>query len=128
MADRWILIRTWLWRVAKLTLAVGVVGALVYWLRWSPMPVVEHRVERGVVVAEVMGTGTLEARVKTVISPKISGRIREIHVDQGDRVTAGQLLVRLDELPDFPNCTTTAVLRRLPEVRGDDENERTNPD
>lgn len=121
MTDRWTLIRTWLWRIAKLALAVGVVGALVYWLRWSPMPVMEHRVERGVVVAEVMGTGTLEARVKTVISPKISGRIREIHTDQGDRVTAGQLLVRLDdeeltqqvEIARANQAATEAAIERL---------------
>ena len=44
-----------------------------------------------------MGTGTLEARLKATISPKISGRVCEILVDQGDRVAAGQLLVRLDQ-------------------------------
>jgi HlyD family secretion protein len=45
----------------------------------------------------VMGTGTLEARVKSTISPKIAGRIHEILVDQGDRVSAGKLLFTLDD-------------------------------
>jgi multidrug efflux pump subunit AcrA (membrane-fusion protein) len=85
MADRWILIRTWLWRVVRLAIAISAISAVAYWLLWSPVPVVEHRVERGAIVAEVMGTGTLEARVKTAISPKISGRISEVYVDQGDR-------------------------------------------
>jgi multidrug resistance efflux pump len=44
-----------------------------------------------------MGTGTLEARIKATISPKISGRISAVLVDQGDRVEAGQELVRLDD-------------------------------
>jgi HlyD family secretion protein len=44
-----------------------------------------------------MGTGTLEARIGTTISPKISGRIAEVLVDQGSVVKAGELLVRLDD-------------------------------
>lgn len=44
-----------------------------------------------------MGTGTVEARTKVTVSTKITGRISEILVDQGDRVTAGQVLVRLDD-------------------------------
>ena len=61
------------------------------------MSVTRHQIERGEIVAEVMGTGTLEARVKTTVSPKISGRVAEVVVDQGDRVQSGQLLVRLDD-------------------------------
>lgn len=48
-------------------------------------------------MAEVLGTGTLEARVKATISPKISGRIAGVLVDQGDPVKAGQLLAKLDD-------------------------------
>lgn len=44
-----------------------------------------------------MGTGTLEARIRTTVSPKIQGRIAEVLVDQGSAVKAGQLLVRLDD-------------------------------
>ncbi len=96
MGDRWVLIRIWVWRLAKLIAALAIVGGLAYWLLWSPVTVIEHRVKRADLVAEVMGTGTLEARVMATISPKISGRISEVQVDQGDRVTTGQLLVRLD--------------------------------
>jgi len=46
---------------------------------------------------EVMGTGTLEARVRTTISPRIQERLAEVLVDQGDTVQAGQLLGRLDD-------------------------------
>jgi len=97
MIKRWNAVRRWLWRGFQTALLVFVVGGLIYWLKLSPMNVVEHRIERGRIVAEVMGTGTLEAHVKTTVSSKISGRIVEVLVDQGERVTAGQLLVRLDE-------------------------------
>ncbi len=84
----------WLAKVA----AVGaVIGGVVYFVRFRPVAVVEHVVTRGTIVTEVMGTGTLEARVKANVSAKISGRIESVLVDQGDQVTAGQLLVELDD-------------------------------
>jgi HlyD family secretion protein len=86
----------WLWQGLKLALVAAVVGYVIYLVRFSPVPVSGHRIERGEIVAEVMGTGTLEARVRVTISPKISGRIEEVLADQGDRVTKGSVLVRLD--------------------------------
>jgi RND family efflux transporter MFP subunit len=44
-----------------------------------------------------MGTGTLEARVKTTIGPRIQERLAQVLADQGDKVKAGQLLARLDD-------------------------------
>lgn len=86
-----------LWQGIKLVLVLAAIGFGIYWFRFSPLPVTPHRIERGQVVAEVMGTGTLEARVRATISPKIPGRIEEVLADQGDRVTKGDLLVRLDD-------------------------------
>jgi HlyD family secretion protein len=68
-----------------------------YRLMLAPLPVYSHEVTSGGIVVEVMGTGTLETRVKNTISTKITGRIAEVLVDQGDRVKAGQVLVRLDD-------------------------------
>ena len=91
-------IRRCLGRVIKVIVATAVVAGVVYWVKFAPLPVVEHRVERGEIVAEVMGTGTLEAHFKSTVSPRISGRIQDVLVDMGDRVTAGKLLVRLDDV------------------------------
>lgn len=87
----------WMWRLVKAVIVLAVVMAIVYWVKFSPVPVAEHVVERGTIVAEVMGTGTLEARVETTISAKISGRITQVLVDQGDRVEHGDVLVHLDD-------------------------------
>jgi len=76
---------------------VAVVSLAVYRLKFRPMPVTAHTVATGEVRGEVMGTGTLEARVKTTISPRIQERLAEVLVDQNDRVAAGQLLARLDD-------------------------------
>lgn len=90
-------VRRWLRTGLKLLVVAVLAGVLVYKLQFSPAPVVSHLIARGPVVAEVMGTGTLEARVKTTISPRIQERLAEMLVDQGDRVIAGQLLARLDD-------------------------------
>lgn len=87
-----------LWRFIKIAAVIAVIGGIIYWARFRPIAVTRHEVSDGPIVAEVMGTGTLEARIKATVSPKISGRISNVLVDQGDRVTAGQLLVILDDI------------------------------
>lgn len=84
--------KNWKWLVL---LAVAV--AVVLRMKLASTPVVAHAVQKTSVVAEVMGTGTLEARVKTTLSPRIQERLAEVLVDQGDSVSAGQLLARLDD-------------------------------
>lgn len=86
-------IRPLLWSSALLTALIFAV----YWLEFRPVAVIAHQVAKGELRGEVMGTGTLEARVKTTISPRIQKRLAEVFVDQGDPVKSGQLLVRLDD-------------------------------
>ncbi len=82
---------------AKWAVVVAIAGFVVYKIYFAPVNVQAQKVTTGTVVAEIMGTGTLEARVRTSISPKISGRLVQLLVDQGDRVTKGQLLATLDD-------------------------------
>jgi len=84
-------------RIVVAAIVVAVIGGVVYWRAFSPVAVSAYRVDRRDVLAEVMGTGTLEAKIQTSISPKISGRISSLHCDQGDRVQAGDLLVELND-------------------------------
>lgn len=82
---------------AKWLVLLAVVLFVVARVKFARVPVLAHEVKAGPVVSEVMGTGTLEARVKTVISPRIQGILSEVLVDQNDSVQAGQLLARLDD-------------------------------
>jgi HlyD family secretion protein len=84
-------------RTLKYPLVLAIIAGVVWYIRSQPIPVASHTVSTGPVVRSVMGTGTLEARIRTTISPKIQGRIAEVLVDQGSVVKAGQLLVRLDD-------------------------------
>lgn len=79
-----------------LTLAL-VLAFVVYRVKFAAVPVHMFEMKSGVVTGEVVGTGTLEARIKTTISPRLQERLAEVLVDQGEQVNAGQLLVRLDD-------------------------------
>ncbi len=83
----------WLKRVA----VVAVIAVAALYLKLKPRPAEVYTVDRGELVFEVMGTGTLEARVKTAVSPRIQERLDAVLVDQGDPVHAGQLVARLDD-------------------------------
>jgi HlyD family secretion protein len=86
-----------LWLAAKFALAALIVGVVAYKLAFAPVPVEVHKISRGTVTAEIVGTGTLEARIKTAVSSKIQGRLVELKADQNDRVKKGQLLAVLDD-------------------------------
>lgn len=97
MKTAWATMKRWAWYVGRIVVVVTVIAAIVYWFKFAPVDVESHTVDRGLIVAEVMGTGTLEARIEATISPKIPGRIGSVHVDQGERVSQGDILVRLDD-------------------------------
>jgi len=84
-------------RWGKWLLVLVIAASAVYWLRFRTVSVAGYTAVQGEIVAEVMGTGTLEAKVQTIVSTKIAGRILEMRVDQGDHVRAGQALLRLDD-------------------------------
>ncbi len=123
MKLNWDSIRLWSWRLFKIALLLAIMAAGSYWY-FAAVPVIQHQVESGDLVAEVMGTGTLEARMKSTISPKIAGRVREILVDQGDQVLAGELLFTLDDAEltqqvEIARATTISLRASLDRLRAD---------
>jgi HlyD family secretion protein len=79
-------------------LAFFAIGSLIaYRLFFAPLPVEPLKADSELIIAEVMGTGTLEARVHTMISPKLTGRLAQVLVDQSDKVVKGQKLLTLDD-------------------------------
>lgn len=61
---------------------VLIADIVVYCVKFAAVPVEAFEVKPAIVVGEVMGTGTLEARVKTTISPRIQERLAEVLVDE----------------------------------------------
>lgn len=87
----------WIKRSIQLAVVASIAGFIVYTMKFAPVSAIGHEIQRATIVDEVLGTGTLEARVSATISSKISGRIRQLHVDQGDIVKVGDALLSLED-------------------------------
>jgi HlyD family secretion protein len=86
------LVRRGLWPAAMLS-----VPLLVAWFRlWSPVHVEAVRVDRGTVVQEAFGRGTIESQREAALGFDLLGRLSEVLVEEGARVTLGQELARLE--------------------------------
>ncbi len=92
----------WLWPVVVLLALAGGVGA------WFGLPgggpaVIEvasvQPMTRAPATASVLdATGYITARRLATVSAKITGRVREVLIEEGMRVEAGQILARLDDV------------------------------
>ncbi len=54
-------------------------------------------VEKGDITKSVVATGKIEPLIKVEVKSKASGIVKNIYVDYGDRVKAGQILAELDK-------------------------------
>jgi HlyD family secretion protein len=85
-------------RLFYFVLVLALLGGAIWWLtRPQPIAVVVHEVGRGRVEASIANTraGEVEACQRTKMSTIIGGRIEDLPVKEGDRVKAGQVLMRL---------------------------------
>lgn len=110
-----------IWLAARVALMLSAAGGGAWWFLLSAVAVTTHTVATGTVTAEVMGTGTLEARTSTVVGPKVGGLITRIAADEGDQVKAGDLLIQLEDsdikqqvaMVESEVAAVTAALDRL---------------
>lgn len=92
--------RKWILRLVVLAaLVVGGVWARLTVFAPEPVEVRVVRVERGRVEATVTNSraGTVKARRRAKLSPETSGRVVALGALEGERVTAGAVIVRLDD-------------------------------
>jgi HlyD family secretion protein len=85
-------------RWSLLAVVIAVLGAIIWhYTRPVPVEIVIRPVETGQVEKIVANTraGTVEACRRAKLSPSIGGQIAKLPVKEGDRVTAGQLLLEL---------------------------------
>lgn len=70
---------------------------LVGWMRvWRSVPARVAHVDRGTIVQEVFGRGTIESQREAAVGFDLVGRLSDVLVDEGARVTLGQELARLE--------------------------------
>jgi HlyD family secretion protein len=93
------------WRailIVVLLLAAGGSGFLIYRnaaARQQTASLQTAVLQRGTLTASIGATGTIQAKQQAVLSFAINGRVGNVNVHMGDRVTAGQVLIELD--PDY---------------------------
>ena len=95
------------WKLAIAAVLIVAVLAFALLKVLGPVPVVAVHPQRGPLVAEVFGTGTLEAKVVVSFSAKMIDKVVEVLVDQGDTVSDGQVLARL-EATDYEHSVQVA--------------------
>jgi RND family efflux transporter MFP subunit len=60
------------------------------------VPVEVAPIQQGAIELHRTFSGTLEANAQFVVAPKVSGRVKRIHVNLADTVTRGQVVAELD--------------------------------
>jgi HlyD family secretion protein len=80
---------------AILLVAVGLIAATRGGTKVDPSKLA--KVEKGDLAKSVVATGKVEPITKVEIKSKASGIVKRLHVDAGDRVKSGQVLVELDK-------------------------------
>lgn len=87
-------------KISRKTLIVGAIALLaaaaVAAKALSPVRAEYVSPQKRHIVQEVFGTGTVEARVLVTLGSKLTGRVKEVRVDEGDIVRKGQVLAVLE--------------------------------
>ncbi len=79
----------------------------------TPVPVTVAVVENRAIMPSLFGIGTAEARYTYRIGPTFAGRVKQVSVDVGDRVSAGQVLGEMDPVDlDDRIAALEAALKR----------------
>jgi membrane fusion protein (multidrug efflux system) len=80
----------------------------------SAVPVEIQPLKRAEMIAVYSGTAPIEAHEEAVVVAKVGGEVRQIYVEEGDTVKAGQVLARLDgDRLRLELAQTDANLRKL---------------
>jgi HlyD family secretion protein len=87
-------------RLASLALVALLLSAAAGGTYWAIGRVVDVPVavaKPGAMAVHVIGPGTVQARMSVTLSARVGAAVRRVHVDVGDAVREGQLLVTLDD-------------------------------
>jgi HlyD family secretion protein len=85
-------VRRGLWVVVL----VGAALAVAWFRLWAPVRVQAAYVDRGTITQAAFGRGTIESQREAAVGFDLVGRLSEVLVEEGERVTLGQELARLE--------------------------------
>ncbi len=119
--------RRWSIRLVKALPVLLLMALLIRQRFFVPVPARSYVVERGDVVREVFGRGTVESRREVELGFDLVGRISDILVDEGDRVKLGQVVGHLAPeqfIADVRTASSGISLARAAITRLDAETRR----
>lgn len=93
-------LRRWQTWVAALVVLGAILGAWRWWhgrtaASSQQLPYRTVAVRRGPIEVSVQGTGTVRAASRKELRPRVNGRVVRVAVKEGEKVSAGQLLLEL---------------------------------
>lgn len=87
------------WRLAVAAIFLGAVGWGVKYFFFPPAPapqVITAKVTREDIEDTVLASGTIQAEKEVSVGAQVSGQIKRLHVQLGDKVHKGQLVAEID--------------------------------
>ena len=111
-------------RPRRLVLGVALLLAALLLIRWlRGREVAAYLAESRPIVQRLVATGRVRAPARVALASLVLGRVREVKVREGDRVTPGQLLLGLDDAEPAAALRQAAgkvaeAAARLEQVRG----------
>src|SRR5438445_919050 len=91
---------TWWKGLIAAVIVLGVAGMTFAGLREKPPPSVEVQLggaKKGPIVRTVTGAGKIQAATTVKISSNLSGDLIELNIKEGEQVTKGQVLGKIDK-------------------------------
>ena len=97
-------------RIAGLVLlGLLVISTFVFLWQKSRPKVVNYKIETtttDTIVKRTVATGKVEPRNEILIKPQMSGIISEIYKEAGDKVQAGDIIAKIQVVPDMVNLSS----------------------
>jgi len=72
------------------------------------------------VINKAVATGSIVPRKEIEIKPQVSGVVEQIHVEAGNRVKEGDLLAKVDIIPDLVNLNKAESRLKIARIQVDD--------
>ena len=85
------------WALAVVGVLLLAVAGAAAWRFGRAVDVPVAVAAQGAIAARVVGPGTVQARIPVTLSARVNATVTQVHVDVGDAVRQGQLLVTLDD-------------------------------
>lgn len=83
-------------RLVIVAVLVAAIAAAIYWYRTRPAPVKLVIAQQSAMTRELIFSGRVAAPVRVELGSTITGRVAEVRVREGDTVSPGDVLVRLE--------------------------------